>query len=159
MYIIVSLLMALGLAGAIVQIWPSTPLVLLGLIIWAIYLGGPTPWVTTAVCTLLLILAMVLKILIPGKQLKQAGIPNSTMLWGGLGAVAGFFLIPVVGIFVGFIGGVAGAEYQRLQNTEATKAAVIKTMKTIGISALIEFSLSLLAVLIWVAASLYLAFG
>lgn len=159
MYLIVSLLMALGLAGAIVQIWPSTPLVLLGLIIWAIYLGGSTPWVTTAVCTLLLILAMVLKILIPGKQLKQAGIPNSTMLWGGLGAVAGFFLIPVVGIFVGFIGGVAGAEYQRLQNTEATKAAVIKTMKTIGISALIEFSLSLLAVLIWVAASLYLAFG
>lgn len=158
MYIIVALLLAFGLTGALVQIWPSTPFIIVGLLIWAIYLGGYTAWLFFIGATVLLVLAMILKFLVPGKQLKNAGIPTSTLLLGGVGAVAGFFVIPVVGLPAGFIGGVALAEYQRLQNPEDAKRSIIKTLKATGWSVLIEFSISFVVVVAWAVTSIVLAF-
>lgn len=159
MYIIVALLLAVGVTGALVQIWPSTPFLLVGFLIWAIYLGGVTAWVFFALSTVLLIATMVLKFLIPGKQLKNAGIPNSTLLLGGVGAVAGFFLIPVVGLPLGFLLSVAVAEGVRLNDYAKAKDSVITTLKATGVSVLIEFSISFALVLAWAIVSLFLAFG
>ena len=53
----------------------------------------------------------------PGRQLRATGIPTSTLVTGGVLGVVGFFVIPVVGLLVGWIMkragyGVGGAKYQ-----------------------------------------------
>ena len=55
-----------------------------------------------------------MKYVVPGRRLKENGIPNSTLLLGGVLGVVGFFVIPVVGLLVGFVLGVYLAELNRV---------------------------------------------
>ena len=54
-----------------------------------------------------------IKYLVPGKRLK-ATVPTSTLVVGALVGLVGFFVIPVVGLFVGFPVGVYVAERARV---------------------------------------------
>ncbi|MEZ5095217.1 MAG: DUF456 domain-containing protein [Nocardioides sp.] len=83
----------------------------------------------------------------PGKRLKQT-VPTRTLVIGALGAVAGFFVIPIVGALAGFPVGVYVAERIRVGPADAwpsTKAA----LKAVGASILIEFIAALLATGVW----------
>jgi hypothetical protein len=94
-----------------------------------------------------LLVGQVVKYAVPGKTLK-ATVPTSTLLVGGLGAVVGFFVIPVVGALAGFPVGVYLAERHRLGAQGAwpsTRAA----LRAIGVSILIEFVAGVIAVAIW----------
>lgn len=157
MYVIVLLLLAVGLTGALVQIWPSTPFILVGLFYWAYMLGGRVAWTFFGVATVLLLSAMVLKFIIPGKQLKNAGIPTTTLLWGGLAGIIGFFVVPVIGLPLGFILGVAIAEGVRLNDSATAWSAVLTTLKATGLSIAIEFGVSFIITLAWAIVSLVLA--
>ena len=64
------------------------------------------------VATTFLALGAVVKYVVPGRRLKQVGVPTSTLLLGGVLGVVGFFVIPVVGLLVGFVLGVYLAELQ-----------------------------------------------
>ncbi len=67
--------------------------------------------------------------------------------------MVGFFVIPVVGLFLGFVVGVYGAEEERLGPQAAwpsTKLAV----RAVGLSILIELAGALLAAATWLAAVL-----
>ena len=50
----------------------------------------------------------------PGSPAQGGGIPTSTLLLGGVLGVVGFFVIPVVGLLVGFVLGVYLAELSRV---------------------------------------------
>ena len=99
----VGLAILVGLLGIIVPILPGGILILTAVLVWASVTGGATAWVVFAVVATFLVLGTVVKYAVPGKRLKDAGIPASTQ-WTGVGVgVAGFFVIPVVGLFVGFV--------------------------------------------------------
>jgi uncharacterized protein len=90
-----------------------------------------------------LVVGAVVKFALPGKQLK-ATVPTSTLIAGIVGAVAGFFVIPIVGALAGFPIGVYVAERHRVGRASAwpsTKAALV----AIGVSLLIEFLAGALA--------------
>jgi len=90
-----------------------------------------------------------LKYLIPGKQLKASGVPNWVLLAGAVGAIAGFFLIPVVGLIVGFVAGVFLAEAWRLKTFTNAWPTTVQAMKSAGWSVLIEFGSCVLAAALW----------
>jgi hypothetical protein len=72
-----------------------------------------------------------------------------TLVVGGLFAVVGFFVIPVVGVLVGFPIGVYVAERVRVGAAGAwpsTKAA----LKALGVSILIELAAAVVATGVWV---------
>jgi hypothetical protein len=90
---------------------------------------------------------MVVKYAVPGRRLK-ATVPTSTLVVGGLVAVVGFFVIPVVGMLVGFPVGVYVAERARLGAAGAwpsTKAA----LSAVATSILIELVAALVATAVW----------
>ena len=63
----------------------------------------------------------------PGRQLKASGVPTRTLVAGGVLAFVGFFVVPVVGMFIGFVLGVYVAERAQVGATGAwpsTKAAL-----------------------------------
>jgi len=144
----VGLCLAVGLMGIIVPVLPGLLLILVALLAWALEIGTATAWVTFSVAAAFIVLGTVLKYLLPGKRLK-ATVPTSTLWWGALGGLVGFFVIPVVGALAGFPIGVYLAERQRVGPDLAwpsTRAA----LKAIGQSILIEFLAGVAASITWV---------
>ncbi|MCY4726157.1 DUF456 domain-containing protein [Nocardioides sp. STR2] len=149
--LIVAVAIAVGIAGIIVPVLPGTILVLAAILVWALEVGTTTGWAVFAVCALLLVVGSVVKYLLPGRQLKTAGVPNRTLLVGALLGFIGFFVVPVIGMFIGFVLGVYVAERARVGGALAwpsTKGA----LRAVGASILIELVAALLAAGAWVAA-------
>ncbi len=147
--ILVAIAIAVGVAGIIVPVLPGTVLVLGAILVWAAEIGTTTAWVVLAFATTFLVLGTIVKYLVPGRQLKSSGVPNRTLLAGALLAFVGFFVVPVVGMFIGFVVGVYAAERARVGAAGAwpsTKAA----LRAVGVSILIEMVAAFLAVATWV---------
>ena len=54
--------------------------------------------------TCLLLLNQALKALLPARRPRESGAPRRTLMAGGLAAIVGFFVVPVVGGIPGFVG-------------------------------------------------------
>jgi hypothetical protein len=128
-------------------------LILGAVLVWAIEDGSATAWGVFAVVTLLLAAGTVVKYAVPGRRLKADGVPQRTLLLGTALAIVGFFVIPVVGLFVGFVLGVYLAELQRVGKDSAwpsTKHA----LRAVVHSVLIELAAGFLAAATWFAGAL-----
>jgi len=146
--VVVGLAILVGLAGIVVPVLPGTVLILVAVLVWATETGGATAWTVLGVSVVLLAAGTVIKYLVPGKRLK-ATVPTSTLVVGALVGLVGFFVIPVVGLFVGFPVGVYVAERARVGGERAWPSTV-EALRALGVSILIELVFGLLAALTWV---------
>lgn len=147
--VLVAVVIAVGLAGILVPVLPGSVLVLAGVLVWALDVGGSVAWVVFAVVTVLLAAGTVVKYAVPGKRLKTAGIPASTQWAGAALAIVGFFVVPVVGIFLGFVLGIYLAEHRRVGAAQAWPSTT-HALKAVGLSILIELAAGVLAAGAWV---------
>lgn len=147
--ILVALAIAVGIAGIIVPVLPGTVLVLGAILVWAVQVGTSTGWIVFAVATVLLAGGTVVKYLVPGRRLKSSGVPNRTLLVGALVGFIGFFVIPVVGLLIGFVLGVYVAERARVGAARAWPSTK-EALRAVGVSILIELVAALLAAVAWV---------
>jgi uncharacterized protein len=126
------------------------------LLIWAAGLwwtiadgGGPARWAVFGVMTVLLAVGTTAKYVLPARRAAARGAPFITLVIGGIGAVIGFFVIPIVGLIVGFVLGIYLAEYVRLREVgrawDSTRAALV----AIGIGMLIELTAGLVMFAVW----------
>jgi uncharacterized protein YqgC (DUF456 family) len=137
-----------GLVGVVVPVLPALPLVWGGVLVWALGRQDAAGWATVAVATVIAVVGLVVKYLLPGRRLRASGVPTSSMLAGGVLGVVGFFVVPVVGLVLGFVLGVYLSELHRVgagPAWPATKAAV----KAVGLSVLIELAAAVLAASVW----------
>ena len=148
--VLVGIAIAVGLIGILVPILPGSVLILGAVLVWALELGTTTGWVVFAVTAAFLAVGTVVKYVVPGRQLKDAGIPASTQWTGVALAVPGFFVIPVVGAFVGFVAGIYLAERRRL-GAGAAGQSTMSALRAVGVSILIELTAAILAASAWVA--------
>ena len=95
----------------------------------------------------------VVKYTVPGRRMKEVGVPNSTLLAGGVLGVVGFFVIPVVGLPLGFVAGVYTVEHQRVGPREA-RGTTTHALKAVGLSIAIELAFGMLAAAAWGAGAL-----
>ena len=146
--IVCALVILVGLIGIIVPILPGSILILGAVLAWAVVTGGWTAWMVFAVATLFLVVANVVKYLVPGRQMKNAGVPSSTLWFGALGALVGFFVLPYVGLFVGFVGGIYLAEHRRV-GAERAWPSTKHALQAVGVSILIELAGAVLAAITW----------
>ncbi|MGL5808755.1 MAG: DUF456 domain-containing protein [Nocardioides sp.] len=147
--ILLALVIAVGLAGILFPVLPGSVLILAAIGVWSFDTGGVAAWVVFAVAAAFLVAGNVVKYTIPGKRMRSSGVPRTTLLVGALCAVAGFFVIPVVGLVVGFVLGVYLAELNRVGKGAAWPSTVA-AIKAVGISILIELAAALAAVVAWV---------
>jgi uncharacterized protein YqgC (DUF456 family) len=146
--VLCGVLIVVGLFGIVVPVLPGTILVGLGIGIWASEDGSAEAWTVFGVAAGLLLAGTVIKYAVPGRRLK-AVVPTRTLVIGGVGAVVGLFVIPLVGVLVGFPVGVYLAERVRVGADAAwpsTKAA----LRAAGLSILIELLAALAATAVWV---------
>jgi uncharacterized protein YqgC (DUF456 family) len=112
--VVVGLAIAVGIVGVVVPVLPGSLLAWGAIVVWALAVGSATAWAALAIATLLIGSAQVVKFLVPGRRLRDAGVPRQSILAGLLVAAVGFFVIPVVGFFIGFPVGVYLEELRRL---------------------------------------------
>jgi uncharacterized protein len=146
--ILVALAIAVGIAGIIVPVLPGTILVLGAILVWAIDVGTATAWTVLAFSAVLLVGGSVVKYLVPGRRLKASGVPTRTLLAGALLAFLGFFVIPIIGMFVGFVLGVYLAERVRVGAALAWPSTKL-ALSAVGVSILIELAAAFLAAAAW----------
>lgn len=150
--ILVALAILIGLVGIVVPILPGTFLILAAIAVWAFVTGGTTAWVTLAIAAVLLVVSGVVKYTWPGRRMKDAGIPTRSLVVGGIVGIVGFFVIPVLGLFIGFIGGTYVAELPRHRNHSEAWTSTIHATKAAGLSILVELLGALLASGVWLGA-------
>ncbi|MFL6088797.1 MAG: DUF456 domain-containing protein [Aeromicrobium sp.] len=142
--VLCSLAIVAGLAGIVVPVIPGVILIAAALVAWGLDTGGSVAWGIAGAGLAVLALGSVVKFTVPHRRLKDAGVPRRTMVVGALLGIVGFFVIPVLGLFVGFIGGIWLAESGRLGPKHAWPSTVA-ALKATGLSILIELASGLLA--------------
>jgi uncharacterized protein len=148
--LLVALAMLVGLAGVFVPVLPGLALIWAAGLVWAwLDGGGPLRWSVLAVMTLLLVGGTVAKYVLPARSATTSGAPRTTLLLGGVGALAGFFLIPVVGLPAGFVVGVYVAELARLADGGAAWRSTRGVLLAVGIGMLVELTAGIAMVLAW----------
>ncbi|MCW2758651.1 MAG: hypothetical protein JWO46_2397 [Nocardioidaceae bacterium] len=148
--IIVSAAIAVGLVGILLPVLPGGLLVGVAIVGWGFERQTTTGWVVVAVAVALLLVGTVVKYAVPGRRLRRDGTPTSTLLAGGVLGVVGFFVLPVIGLPIGFLLGIYLAELRRLRAHDQAWPATKRAMKAVGLSVLIELTAALLASAVWV---------
>src|SRR4051794_24962948 len=106
--LIVGLAIAVGLVGILVPVLPGVLLVLGAIFVWAYVVGSTTAWTVFGAAAGIIVVTQVMKYVIPGRSLKASQVPRSTLLTGAVVGIVGFFVVPVIGLPIGFVLGVYG---------------------------------------------------
>ena len=149
--LLVGIAIAVGIVGVVVPVLPGALLVWAAIAVWAFAVGSATAWAVLAVVSVVIGGAQVVKVLVPGRQLRNAGVPRRSIVVGLVLAGVGFFVIPVVGFFVGFPLGIYVEERRRLGPHAPAWLSTRKALRALGLSVLIELSDAVLAATVWLA--------
>lgn len=149
--LIVGAVVLVGLVGVVVQVLPGLLLVAGAVVVWGVVTGGFAGWTVAVAAVVLTVAASVAKVLLAGRHLKRAGVPGSTLVWGGVAGAVLFFVIPVVGLPLGFVGAVYLAERVRVRDARAAWRATVVAMQATGLTILVELAGALLVTLAWCA--------
>jgi len=152
--LLVALAIAVGLAGILVPLLPGTLLVWAAIAVWAFLERTTSAWVVLGVVSVLLGAGILVKYLWPVKRMRAADVSARTLAVGGLLGVVGFFVIPVVGLVVGFVAGVYLAELAQRRDRSRAWAATVHAVKGVALSVGVELAAGLAATAVWAVAVL-----
>lgn len=139
-----------GLLGIVIPVLPGLLLCTGAVLLWAGSTGGTTAWVTFGIVAVVYAVTLLLQFLIPGRRMKREGVGGMTLALGVVGAIIGLFVIPGIGLPIGFVVGIFAAEYVRFRDLDrawqATKSALRGVLHSMGI----ELSAAALIAVVWV---------
>jgi uncharacterized protein YqgC (DUF456 family) len=147
------LAMAVGLVGIVVPVLPGSLLIMGAAVLWALEVGGVGPWVVVAVMALLVVTGTVVKYQVPGRELTAQDVSRRTWVLALVLAVAGFFVVPVVGLVLGFVLGVYLGQRRDLGGHGPAWASTRRVLGGVGKGMAIEFTAAFVAVVVWVVAA------
>jgi uncharacterized protein YqgC (DUF456 family) len=150
--VIAAVLVVVGIVGIVLPVLPGLVLVVAGVAVWAVPRGDAVAWTVLGIVVAIVLIGTVVKYLLPGRALRDSGVPGRTIAAGAVLGVIGFFVIPVVGLFIGFVLGVYLAELARLGGGGAAWPSTRRALAAVGWSVVIEMATGLLAAAVWVGA-------
>jgi uncharacterized protein len=143
--VLCGLAVAVGVIGIIVPGLPGLLLCWAGVVVWAFFGGaGWGRWIVLIIASIVAAAGTAAKYAFPGQRLKQAGVPNFSLFIGGVLGIMGFFVIPVIGLPIGFVLGIFLAELARQHNGSTAWRATRQALKAVGLSMLIEIAAALI---------------
>ena len=148
---VVGLAMAAGLVGTFVPVLPGLLLIWGAAAVYGMVEGFEGPgWVAMALITAFLVAGTVAKLIVPQRRASAAGAHRSSMLVAAVAAIVGFFVIPVVGLPLGGMGGLLVAEYRRSRDWSIAWRSTKSALIGLGIGSLVELGAGLAMVACWV---------
>jgi uncharacterized protein YqgC (DUF456 family) len=153
--LLVALVIFVGLVGIVVPLLPGTLLVLAAIAVWAVAEHNVTSWVTLGVVTALLAASTLIKYLWPARRMRAADVSTWSLVAGAVLGIVGFFLIPVLGLLIGFVLGIYLTELAKRHDQRVAWTSTKHALKGVALSVGIELCGALLATAVW-AAGVYL---
>jgi uncharacterized protein YqgC (DUF456 family) len=153
--VLAAVLIAVGIVGIALPVLPGLVLVVAGVAVWAVPRGDAVAWTVLGIVVAIVVIGSVVKYVVPGRALRDSGVPGRTIAAGAVLGLIGFFVIPVLGLFIGFVLGVYLAELTRLGGHEAAWPSTRRALAAVGWSVVIEMATGLLAAAVWVGALVY----
>ncbi len=146
--LLVAIAILVGLAGTLLPILPGLGLVWLATLAYGLVEGfGAIGWTAMSVITLLLVGGTAAAIRVPQRAAAAGGIGLRGQLLAVAMAVIGFFVIPVVGAPIGFV----GAVYLLARRRDRPNAwpTTVATVRSLLVAAGIQFLAGLGMALTW----------
>lgn len=147
--VLVALGIAVGLIGIVVPLLPGTLLVLGAIAVWAFVEHSVTAWVTLGVVVALLAVSTLIKYLWPMRRMRAADVSTWSLAAGAVLGIIGFFVIPVVGLVIGFVLGVYLAELGKRHDQRVAWTSTKHALKGVALSVGVELCGALLATAAW----------
>jgi uncharacterized protein len=149
--VLVALAIAVGIIGIVVPLLPGTLLVFGAIAVWAVVENNLAGWVTLGVVTALLAVATLIKYLWPMRRMRAADVRTLSLGSGAVLGIIGFFVIPVVGLVIGFVLGVYLAELANRRDQRLAWTSTKHALKGVALSVGVELCGALAATVVWVA--------
>lgn len=153
--LLVSVVLLLGVCGVLVPGVPGSWLVWAAVLWWALSDPEPVAWGILVGASVVLLVAQGVRWLLPPRRLRQSGATRRTAAYAGAGALIGFCVVPVIGAFPGFVGGIYLTERLRLGGHSAAATATRTAMRAGGWSVLTELFACLLIAGAWLGAVIW----
>jgi uncharacterized protein len=148
--VLVALVIAVGLAGIVVPMLPGTLLVFSAIAVWAVVEHTITSWVTLGVVAVLMAAATLIKYLWPMRRMRAADVSTWSLVAGAVLGIIGFFVVPVLGLVIGFVLGVYLAELASRRDQRLAWTSTVHAVKGVALSVGVELCGALLATVVWV---------
>jgi uncharacterized protein YqgC (DUF456 family) len=151
--IICGLIVAAGVVGVIIPGIPGLLLSWIGVLLWTFIGGaGPTKWVFLALATLIALVGAGIKYALPGRNMKADGVRTLSIVIGGVLGIIGFFVIPVIGLPIGFVVGVFLSELAHTQDAALAWRSTVAALKAVGLAMMLEIATAFTVAVVWVLA-------
>ena len=149
--VLVGVVMAVGVAGTLVPFVPGLGLVLAAAVGYGLAEGfGGVGLAAMAVIVALALAGTAAGVVLPSRAAGHAGARPASLALGAVGAVIGFFVVPVVGLPLGGAAGIYLAERLRSGDGAAAWRSTRATLKGFGLAALVQLGAGTAMVLAWV---------
>ena len=152
-------LAVVGVVGIVVPVLPGSVAVASGLLVWALFGGSPYGWFVFAAGAALVAVGAAAQYLITGRTLKQREIPSRSVVVGLIAGVVGLFVIPFVGLPLGFVAGLLLMEYVRVRDLRQALSTSWVALKSVGLGMLVELGCALAASTVLLIGVLTTVFG
>lgn len=148
--VLIAIVMAVGLVGTIFPFVPGVTLIWAAALVYGFLVGfGTIGFAVVGVLTIILAASVAKSVLVPRRMAEGQGVSRWSQIVAAVGAVLGLVFIPFVGVFVGALLGLFGAELAHHRDVAAAGRATVAVAKGFGLSALIEVVLAVAMIAVW----------
>ncbi len=149
--VLVAVIMVIGVAGTVLPILPGLWVIWAAAAVYGVLAGfGTGGWIAMALITALAIAGTASAFYLPQRTASEVGVP----WWGqviALGfAIAGFFIVPVVGAPLGFVVGILVTTIVRERHVIGALNATWATLKSMLLASGVQFAVGLVMMAVWV---------
>ncbi|MGO2360215.1 MAG: DUF456 domain-containing protein [Brachybacterium tyrofermentans] len=138
-----------GLTGIVVPVLPGTITIAIATLVWAIVIGGWPAWIVFAIVLVLSAIGMTTSYVLTGRKLHAAEVPMWPIYVGIAAGIVGFFVIPLLGLPIGFVLGLCISEAVRQKDLSKGLGSAWIAVKALGVGIMIEFSLAMLSTIVF----------
>lgn len=143
--IVAALLAVVGVAGIVLPVLPGSITIAAGLLVWAIWGGSSGGWIAFGVGLVFVLAGMLAGWVLTKRNLDGRGIPGWPVLVGVAAGVLGMFVLPALGLPIGFVLGLFLAELVRLREFREAVRTSWLAIRTLGLGMLIELGCAAVA--------------
>jgi uncharacterized protein YqgC (DUF456 family) len=148
--VLVAVAIAVGLVGIVLPLLPGVLLVFGAIAVWAVVEQTTTSWVTLGIVTAVLAATTLIKYMWPAQRMRRADVGTRSLVAGAVLGIIGFFVIPVLGLPIGFVLGIYLAELAQRRDRRVAWTSTVHALKGVALSVGVELTGALLATAVWV---------
>lgn len=149
--VLVAIVMVIGVAGTVLPILPGLWLIWAAALAYGLFAGfGIGGWATMALITGLAAAGTASAVYLPQRKAASIGVPWWGQVVALVCAVAGFFIVPVIGAPLGFVVGILLVTLIRERQFQDALEATRATLKAMLLASGLQFAVGLAMVAVWV---------